>query len=54
MRSTGHLYRLAMAFLISIGLNVVLVAVDFRLILVERNSRESNVGLFVFCLLPKH
>jgi hypothetical protein len=31
MRSHGYLYRLAMAFLISIGLNVILVAVDFSI-----------------------
>jgi hypothetical protein len=31
MRSHGHLYRLAIAFLISIGLNIILVAVDFSI-----------------------
>jgi hypothetical protein len=31
MRSNGQLYRLAMAFLISIALNVILFAVDFSI-----------------------
>jgi len=31
MRSHGHLYRLATAFLISVGLNVILFAVDFSI-----------------------
>jgi hypothetical protein len=31
MRSHGQLYRLAMAFLISIALNVILVTVDFSM-----------------------
>jgi len=31
MRAHGHLYRLATAFLISIGLNGVLFAVDFSI-----------------------
>jgi hypothetical protein len=31
MRPHGHLYRLAIAFLISIGLNVILFAVDFSI-----------------------
>jgi len=31
MQSHGHRYRLATAFLISVGLNVILFAVDFSI-----------------------
>jgi len=45
----GHLYRLAMAFLISIGLNVILFALDFSID--PRRTELSPVQRWVVALL---
>lgn len=49
MRSHGHLYRLVMAFLISIVLNVILFAVDFSID--PRQAELSRIQRWVVSLL---
>jgi hypothetical protein len=49
MRTHGHLYRLAMALLISIGLNVTLIAVDFSID--PRRAELSRIQRWAVLLL---
>jgi len=49
MGSHGHLYRLTMAFLISIGLNSILLAVDF--LIDPRRAEVSRVQRWAVRLL---
>lgn len=49
MRWTGHLYRLLIAFLISIGLNVIFFAVDFSID--PRRAELSRIQRWIVGLL---